>query len=79
MHEATRLDQTRSEPAHVATALASPRWGAVGSRKARPALDRWHLDRARSVGAIEWKALAMLAYDTTLVVWFFEHIKRWFA
>lgn len=51
----------------------------MDSHKARPALDRWHLDRSRSVGAIEWKALAMLAYDTTLVVWFFEHIKRWFA
>ncbi len=79
MHETARLDQARSSTPDVASAMASPRGSLMDSHKARPALDRWHLDRSRSVGAIEWKALAMLAYDTTLVVWFFEHIKRWFA
>ena len=79
MHETTRLDQDRGQAAHVATQMASQSGGVMATGKANPAMAWRPVARSRSLGAVHWKALALLAYDTTLVLWVVEHLKRWFS
>lgn len=79
MHETTRLDQDRGQAAHVATQMASQSGGVMATGKANPAMAGRPVARARSMGAVHWKALALLAYDTTLVLFVVENLKRWFS